>query len=539
MKKYYGIEEKKKTEDREYRLSRLYAQRYHLFLFHPEKKKRLKEHFSYIWRDNPSMFHYNNGIPEGNYYSIDRILIADLVPRDKLDELIVGIKWLYKNFYSNRFLPVGTDSIADIEKKLQQMDSTLGNWYENMEFFTFDLSGIPLSKTIDQFICYVANINPSYLSVEFVLNLTEPCKKEFEDLMEQDFKSPRGYASKAITQRKNTNGFRENTTLVHYNESALKSDHISEKISRIKWEFFSLVKKEIPLYLHCSGIEPPGIVFFNTDISYHDCCHLYPRNIDRNKPCSEEFFASVGIDEINGEFFDERSKLFFDVSLSGRYSRNPFHNMYFVSNELIENQFSDMNPGENLEVYYFCKDESYKFFRVEFLRILNEELGKQLITSRSEIEKIKPRKRNYKKLLQIRLNYISMVEPYLNYYNDQPWEQNSSAIFSLFSEAENLIQHAMDRYPRSSAKAYTTYPISESKRLMGRVNDVKKIIDTKTEISSAQTDYSNQRNSWILNVLMFLISFITLFFVVFPDNAESLNAWLLNLWDFIRNLWKQ
>ena len=134
----------------------------------------------------------------------------------------------------------------------------------------------------------------------------------------------RGYAFSTLTGKSNKTGAFENYSVVRYNDDLLKADRIYEFISCIEWEFLEELSSNFPLVLHRNDIMPPRIEAYYTNIDYHDDC--------------KSFWDSIGVYGFQGQFIDDRQKMFFECSLSGRYEGDQINNrlIYIIKDDDIE-----------------------------------------------------------------------------------------------------------------------------------------------------------------------------------------------------------
>ena len=122
---------------------------------------------------------------------------------------------------------------------------------------------------------------------------------------------------------------------------------------------------------------PPRIEAYYTNIDYHDDC--------------KSFWDSIGVYGFQGQFIDDRQKMFFECSLSGRYEGDQINNrlIYIIKDDDIEiGQYKSVKD----EVYYHLDKYAVEYFKILFLDILSREAGKTVVKYKQKLDKIKLRR---------------------------------------------------------------------------------------------------------------------------------------------------
>ena len=272
--------------------------------------------------------------------------------------------------------------------------------------------------------------------------------------------------------------------------------------------------------LHGQGIMPPRIEMFYTNIDYHE---------ENN-----EFWDSIGVREYNGQFIDERQKIFFEAELSDRYEKTELNNrMIYVI------KYNDIGIGQLLsvkdEVYYHMREYSIDYFKIMFLRILARESGKQLVVYRRKLDKIKLKRNQLNQLLKLKYDLSKNIDDYNKFIRDEIWEKTDKRLQGIFKENSEIASKSRHNF-FISMKSYIQYSISDKKKIDKDIDILYREYDDKKEILQNLSDFKNNRRSLLLNIAMLFVSTVTLAFVVFPKRAEALAKVIRDIYNWILQL---
>ena len=302
----------------------------------------------------------------------------------------------------------------------------------------------------------------------------------------------------------------------------MKSDKIYEFISCIEWQFYDKLKAFFPFVIHNKGIIPPRIEVYKTDINYRKKLH--------------HFWHSIGIAPYNGHFLDVNQKVFFRCEHSSRYDN-------YVHDSRVLYIFKDSNDEE----YGFLSTESIlrdhlKFvetnlFKLLILKIMSEEAGKVIVKYNHELDIIKLRKRNLKKLIKRQYQFIRDYDFYNRLIMNIDWDIINEKLRNEYSDSYEQIR-------KNNLRGYTTYKYLFENTKKHEEEIQSNFILLKEEYSSKRNalqnlfDYKNSSKDIRLNILMLIISVITLLFVVFPGRAEWIANIIRRVYQFILGLFQ-
>lgn len=520
--KYYGLRKKCIRENIIYVYSKTRAKI--LSRVPGKRKKYWKENYKIIYGDNSFERYdaekYNNSIPKGGKLELNQIIICDLIRREDIKSLQTGVRYLIKHNRSNQFLGISINGLDEICRRIETMDSTLLSWYNKVECGIFELKGSYLEKEVDYFVLNIRNVNSAFLAVELIVFLTEKKKAELKELVYSNYSNERGYAFSTLTGRSEKIGAYKNYAVSHYNNASLKADRIYEAISYFEWKVLEKLCSHIPLLLHKRAIMPPRIELWYTNIDYYE----------ENR----EFWFSMGIHEHNGQFIDERQKMFFKIQLSGRYEGVEVNNrmLYVIKDDNIE--IGHLQSVKD-EVYHHMREYSIDYFKVMFLKILARDAGEQIVVYRRKLDKIKLRRNQLNQLLKLKYNLSKNIDDYNKIVRDEIWERTDKRLQKIFEKNSQIALSA--RYKAFiSMKDYTHYSVIDKEKIDKDIEILYKEYNDKKEILQNLAEFKNNKRSLLLNIAMLLISAVTLAFVIFPERAEMLADVIMKVYNCVVNL---
>ena len=253
-------------------------------------------------------------------------------------------------------------------------------------------------------------------------------------------------------------------------QEGLKSgdvDKIYEFISRIEWEFYEALSHYFPFALHKRGIMPPRIETYYTDIDYHEDCRA--------------FWDSIGVAEYQGQFIDERQKVFFECKLSGRYEQTQANNrlIYIIKDDGIEaGQFKSVKD----DVYFHLKDYAIEYFKILFLDILSRESGKIVVSYKHKLDKIKLRKNRLKSLLKLKYEFSLDIDDYNRYVRDDTWTQVVKKLEEIYADSDEMAKKLTKPF-YISYKNFCNAAISGTKKIKTDINVLLSEFEDKERVN--------------------------------------------------------
>ena len=515
--KYYGLKHKEKLESIMYR----YAQKREKFLslLPGKRQKYRKEYYDSIFNYKYVDENCDNSLPKGKVFDLDYIVIADLIRREDIKKLQNGIKYLLQKRKSNRFNLTPNNGLNELLNKINQMDSTLLCWYNSVDCGNFELKNHFLEESIDYFTLKICNINSGFLSVQFIVHLSEKKKNEINSIIACNYMDKRGFAFQTLTGKKNRLGSYKSYALMYYNNDFLKADKIYEFISEIEWEFLEELRHYFPLVLHCKEIVPPRIEIYRTNIDYQEE--------------KLSFWDSVGINKYHGQFIDERHKMFFYNQLSGRYGDISINNriIYVYKDDNIEvGKLRSIKDQVNYHIREYAND----YFKFEFLDILSREAGKTVIKYKHKLDKIKLKRNHLNDLLKLKYNFLTKIDDYNRYTRDDIWNRSKKRLSAVYTYSDKIANKSKLSY----FQLYSSFCdgiVLDSQKINDDIKVIMQEFDDKKEILQNLYDYKSSSHSIQINIIMLVLAAITLFFVIFPEKAIDVSKLIIEIWHIVKN----
>lgn len=503
MVKYYGIKEKLKKEEILYRYSKTRAKIYSIL---PGTKHEFwKRNYEYIYCKQMHLRNRDNSLPNGHKLDLHSIIVADLIRREDIKQLQKGLKKLLLKQRSGKIINAFTTGLDELCNKIEQMDSTLPSWCLQEECGAFEFKCYPLMEDVDFFSLSICNINSAFLALKFEIYPTEKKRNELNEVVKKNYIDVRGYACPTLSAKKMGGAFK-NYSVVHYNNEALKADQIYEFLSIYEWNFMEELSRIFPFVLHGQKIMPPRIEIYYTDIEYSE------------KYC--EFWSSIGISAHQGQFIDERHKLFFEHRLSKRYEGNECDNRLIY---IIKDDGIDVGRLESVkdDAFFHMEEYSIDYFRILFLYILSKEAGKSAVKFKQKLDKIKLQKNRLLALLKLKYKFSYVTDDYSRYIREENIEKTIEHLNDIFDNNEKIVKNSCQK----NFISYIDFCNSArygTEKVKNDIDVLLKEFDDKKQILQNMHDYKNTQHTLTLNYIMFLMAAVTLFFLVFPEKAETL-----------------
>lgn len=478
---------------------------------HFSSKKR--EWYKFLYEDliNPQDFlcKFDYSIPQGKYCIPVCLITSDLVLRENIAHLKEGLKKLIAKHYSHKFLG-GFKSLDEVLMAVDTMDSTLTWYYPSFNVGRFDFDSIStISPYISHFDLLIREINDSYLAVEMHLFFTEQYTSDLQKIINSDINESKTYLTSSLTHRGKKSGGKRMFTPISYNPAKQKSDMLYESITSTKWKFYDHLQRFFPNMLHKLDLMPPGMLFYQTNIDYHDTS-------------ATRFGESIGIPMHNGQFIDSAQKIFFNTKLSGRYSEDGYSDMLFIFHDEKMKFIGEHCDIEYQVVHNFCQSSSCDFFKIQFLDIYNNYFSKELIQYKNKLNKIKLQKKRLYSLLKLRYLFERKMDLYKRLVKDPIWDNCENRIANVFNGKTTIGVFDYTHFVGIS--------IGSKNRIIEQVKTITDDFTEKEAILQHLENYTHESRDRIINFVMFLMAAMTLALVIFPDWSKSIASFLTDLW---------
>lgn len=512
--KYYGLRNKIKKEDFIYSYAKHKAK---LLSILPGKRKTFwKNNYDTIYGDDHFYLKDDNSLPDNAFFDMYSMVVSDLIRREDIKRLQRGIKLLLLKRRSNRFLSTPIEGLDEICKRIEQMDASLLAWYNVVDCGLFEFKNHPLENVIDYFTVKICNVNSGYLSLVFDIKFKNEKKEALKQIIENSYHETRGYAFQTLTGNSKTTGAFKNYFIDRFSDNSLKADKIYEFISYIEWEFLEELSSLFPFVFHNKKVSPPRIEVYSTNIDWRDD--------------NRDFWQSLGVEEYQGQFVDERHKMFFENTLSERYGG------LYASNRLIyifKDDGIEIGQFESIKdrVYYHIKEYAIDYFKFMFLDMLSRKAGKTLVEYKHKLDKIKLKRNNLESLLKLKYNFSMEIDDFNRYKRDDIWDKSKKRFADVYAYSDAVADFALKHF-FISHKSFCDNAISESRKIDEDIDMVLAEFEEKKMILQNLADYKNTAYSLRLNVIMTILTAATLFFVIFPNKAKVIANVISTIWNY-------
>ena len=508
--KYYGLNNKLFKEKYTYKYAKVRAKI--KSILPGRRSKYWKKNYNVSFCERYNLSENNNSLPTDHVFYLDSFIVADIIRREDIYKLQKGLRKILKKYRTGRILYFNDGGLDKMCKKIENMDSTLSVWSTQMECGFFEFRRHPLETVINYFSLSICNINSAFLSLKFEVKLSEQKKKELNEIIEKNYTDEKGYVQPTLVAR-NEGGAFESYSIILYNDNDLKADKIYEFLNIIEWEFMEEMNKIFPIVLHDRKIMPPRMEVYYTDIDYHEDC--------RN------FWSSIGIDSYQGQFIDERHKMFFDTTISGRYEKDETKGriLYIVKDDGLERKLDSVKD----DVKYHLGKYSIYYFNILFLRLLTDEAERNTVNFKQQLDSIKLKKNKLLQLLKLKYKFSLAMDDYNRYMRDNCVENSMNHLKEVYSKNEKSIKKLRSSF-FMSYKFFCESAKTETEKVEKNVEILLKEFEDKKQILQNMYDYKNTGRSMRLNFIMLLIAAATLYFVIFPEHTKNLAQIIVQLY---------
>lgn len=514
--KYYGEKNNENLEYIKYEIEKFkkYFSRYLVL----KKSKRIirKNQFEYTFTHESPINEKNKyAIPKGKYYKPIGIYSTDIIEKSKIKELKKGIKKLLVTHKSHKFLN-GSNSLDEIISNIDSIDDTYSSYFASIKCGRFDfITDKKINDVVDYFDIIIREFNASYLAIEVHIYLSKKKINDIIELINNNFCHKRGYIVDGFANSKKKSGGKKIKLISHYNNAHLKSEIINEKMIEIKWILFNELKKYIPLVLNSINIMPPSVNIYNTNI--------YPSDKD-----TRDFFSSVGINQYNGQFINEKEKLFFctEITFRNRYPRKPTDLIFLVNEERCDSDDGFYSFGFKTMTYF--EDIYQQLFKFLIVNTLIDKFASTCVYFKKLVNGLKVKRNKLKTLLIMRYKFELEIAWFKNVTSEIDWEIEKSHAIDKFAYEPNSRWYNVNRLVNKSIMGH--------KKIQKKIDLIQRDIDQKIQIIKHLDEFKSSKQNLIINIVMIVLTATTLFFILYPENTNIATTFAANTFTTISNL---
>ena len=498
--RFYGIRKSVQRERFRYEVTKAFE--YVTSLLEPNKNKRetKKEYYRARFKDGP-VIKRDNSIPAGKYYIPISLVITDLVAKEDVKSLRIGIDRLIKGHLSHKFYG-GGPSLEDLGQWLDSVNRSLGSSDSWLRCGRFDFSRHRVANNhVDYFDLRIRSFSGSYFLLEVTVYLAEERKNQLNNVIGSDYNEKRGSVTDHYVHSPRRCGAKRGITVTHMNSAILKSNHIDNMLIETKWHVMHRLSRFFPLILHGRGVVPPSINLFKTNIHYRD-------------PDAKVFWHSVGIEEHYGQFLSESQKVFFTRWLTNARIRS--NCLTYVVNEETHPK-SSMYYSFDFQATYELLDSLGVLMRCCVIDALNDVYTSICSTYRNAINRVRVVKKSYRKLLRLRYHFEKDLDLYRRVYSEVDWETIDIDIAALFSLGTG------GKRPRILDHTRWTNAIKQAQQRLEEARlSIQRDMERKTAITRHINEHFSESRNFGISLTMLIIAMLTLSLLVFPEWAKKL-----------------
>lgn len=505
MKKYYGIDREKNR----IQVNRIQFEKwieFHNFMLSKRKRNRLKEayRFNFI---NPEM-HIGTNAPSNTRHNPRHLIIFELIPKNRMQDLIDGIKILSEKYYKTGLM--GGLLISDRTiKMLRELQFHLFEGTEvNLDYYAApkSLSEVHLFKT------EIKEFSASFCMMKFIIDFEDNFSNELQKFATDDF-----YGDTRVPSRRYVQGkFRK--SIARKMDDTVKNEVWFEKIAILKWKFLNFIYNEIgiPLIYFEKNIPSPSVLLIDSNA---------PNYVDGVQKSAQhaDFYRSMNVDEIHtiGDF--EGLSLSIHYWNQNDISYNLVQYFYDTDKIKYEDQYNNLESqliNENSELFN-------EIGELGFLALANRE--RQLASAKYLIEmnKVKMNSKSYSKALKIKFDYKKVIQNSVLIQNEKNWkriEESYNDFWNTLDQNSNIMMYS----PKTLGNSIAGIGVLNQK-----ITEENNLIDEKIKLLKSLKDSEENRIRFYFELITFivtLLTFITLINQNFIPNVEKvLHTFLFRL----------
>ena len=471
-----------------------------------EKRKQSIESYHYMYEDY-HFFHQNNGLENDKYYIPQVIVVKELMPKDKLDDIEKGLKKLFIMNLSHKFLG-GSTGEGDIEKLREWLNLALTESRSWHRFGIFDVENQKkLRKDISYFDIMIRNYSNSFVEIEFYLRLTENKKESLDTLVRENRKATDVKAYPHYVKSKRKSGALVGYGVGGESDTLEKREILYEELRCIKVGFLSYLSNFFPFVFWKNGYVTSAIFIFKTNVHYTE-------KVDA-------FWDSVGIEDEEGCFVNSSVKVFPNYKLDNRHHEIT-DSVIIYNDETLESRYLDLYRGNKLHLLIeILKEQLEEFYKILIIRDLCEYYGEKCAYYRNQINKAESKNKNYERLLKIRYEFHKDSRVVNQIKKEIDLETLENEVGKLLGKFFLIDYDRLHSY-----EFFGAIPIRYFKMLDKNTKELDERIEEKITLSHESREFKENKKQWRINGALAILSVATFILLIFPEWAAKINLFL-------------
>ncbi|SLK07560.1 MULTISPECIES: hypothetical protein [unclassified Paenibacillus] len=372
-----------------------------------------------------------------------------------------------------------------------------------------------LSSHIDYFDLKLINLSISYIAVEIHIYLAEDRKKRIVDIINEDYHEKRGVVSEHYSHNSKVNGAKKSISVSRYNNSILKNEMLSNLIIESKWYLYNELSKHFPFVLHKHGIVPPSL-------------NLYKTNLNNTGDEDRGFWDSVGGSWYGGQALSSSETIFFESNSNAKNSGIQRNDILLVINE-DDHPKSEGYYSFDYQVTLEILEKTSELFKLIIVKTLNGYFTSLGSAYRNKVNRIKMKKRFYRKLLKVRFEFEKDFILFRRINNEIDWEDEKNNAFKVFPSDDAA-------ETRKNYRVINEFPLTVQEKVEKVRVDIENMLEQKITVTGYINDYINSYKNFRLNFVMLMIAGATFIFVLYPELAKKLASQINRIFSFFNSI---
>lgn len=485
-----------------------------------EKRKQNERFYSFFQEDH-FFDKYNNSLPEQYYFKPTDIIIYDLIRKEDLSKVKIGLVKLYKKCYSHKFIDI-SGSEKDIDRIIQDLDQTLysvDSWYRTSLFdFAYNDS---MNSYIKYFEIRFHNFSSSYVSIEMRIVLSDDFVNEISDFIKKPYKKPGMEIHRTWGRNKKQSGAKtmygiSSGTLSEYAKSKL----VYEQIQHIKQIYLHEMVKYFPLLQYLKNKKIASINVFET-------------NITPSLQLDRSVYSALGLDEMNGFYFSLAERFYTSTMTIGRITEVESDMMFLYNAELIVD-YQMYGSAHNYVLEHLMMDYMKELYKVIILSELGRSYWNLISEYRNKINECKTSRRQHKILLKLKYQLNQDFYDFKKIDEELPVDKK-------LERAEKIMRS--NKYAKLSTfwgmhtyEQFTNIPMQSWIHIRTNYTEAANDLNRKLEIADSLAKYTSERKTRNMVFIQVILAAATFFFLIFPSKAAAAADLIKWLWSYLRSL---
>lgn len=504
--------------DTQYKFIKLYRYiRAHLTL-NKEKRKTEINMYEYLFDNDFSLDRKDNSLSEDFFYKPTNIIISELLLKEELPKVKMGLHRLIRKHASHKFL-VSTLFGEDIDDLIDRLDHSITSGESFNRLGMFDFANMnKLDRYIYCFDLTFRNFSSSYVLVEMNITLSNQFQSKMAEFIKNDYKISMKQVIRTWGNNRKKSGYKVSYAVGGGPMSeSVKSRLLYEQMQNVKLDFLHYMKNYFPFVFYRKAYAVLGINVFET-------------NIDFRQENPYQFLKSVGVDFLNGFLLSEEQKIFDSTDRLPNDEQYDSDMMMLYNPNKVKDYRGYQNARNHvLENFFYTLDELYKII---VLKNVASYYFNCCVKYRNLINGTKMHRSAYKKLLKLKYSFEKDFYLYKKVMQE----------ISIEKEAKKVTKFLEDNYlsRRSCYHGYYPYkyfaysPKNMLEQIEKNILKLSQDINDKLALSYNLKSYREEQRGNYINYAQLVFAVATFGLLIFPDKVDVIANFFKSIWGYIK-----